>query len=120
MKNPDLRAKELHEKIKDKRKKDQITTAVGNTSQNIAIIGTSDIYLRKEIRDSLFQYEIEAKSKIGNHAEQNIIEEAIKQNLTVTEIGASRDICIDCQDILESMNIVAKTPFSGKKSKNRI
>ncbi len=37
-KNPDERAKELHEKIKDPRKKRSTTTAVGSTKTETSIV----------------------------------------------------------------------------------
>ena len=118
-KNPDKRAKELHEKIKDARKKRSTTTAVGNTETDISIVGTSDRYLRKEIRDELDENEKEAPSIVGNHAEQNVMDEAEKQNLTITEIGASRPICMDCEKEIKRKGIFSWSPFSKKKSKNR-
>jgi len=45
MKNPDQRAKELHNLIKDEFKKRKITIAVGNTNQDFAIVGTSELYI---------------------------------------------------------------------------
>lgn len=118
-KNPDKRAKELHEKIKDSRKKRSVTTAVRNTETEISIVGTSDRYLRKEIREALNENELEAKSILGNHAEQNVLAEAEKRNLTIVEIGASRPICLDCEEELKEKGIFSWSPFSGKKSRNR-
>ena len=118
-KNPEERAKELHEKIKDQRKRRSTTTSVGKTKTVLSIIGTSDRYLRKEIRDELKKNEIKAKSIFGNHAEQNIFAEAREQNLTIIEIGSSRPICFDCEKEIKKMGIFSWSPFSGKKSKNR-
>ncbi len=71
-------------------------------------LGTSDRCLRKEIRDEL-----------DKHAEQNIFAEAKKFNLTITEIGASRPICIDCEEEIKEKGIFSWSSFSKKKSKNR-
>jgi len=49
MKNPDKRAKELHNKIRDEFKKRKITIAVGNTEEELAIVGTSEQYLQKDV-----------------------------------------------------------------------
>ena len=49
MKNPDKRAKELHHKIRDEFKKRKITIAVGNTEEELAIVGTSEQYLQKDV-----------------------------------------------------------------------
>jgi len=56
------------------------------------------------------------KDWIGNHAEENVIDEADERNLTITEIGASRPICHDCQYKIEEKGIEAKTEFSGIES----
>ena len=119
IKSADQRAKELHDKIKDARNKRQNTTAVGNTEQEVTLVGTNDRYLRKEIREALEENEIEVPSIIGNHAEENVIAEAEKQNLNMTEIGASRNICSDCEKLIKKKDIKTKTPFSGKPSKKR-
>lgn len=64
--------------------------------------------------------EIVAKPNLDKHAEEDIIEEANKRNLKITEIGSSRPICFDCEALLKKLNISTKTKFSGKKSKKRI
>ncbi len=119
MKNPDERAKELHEKISDEFKKRMITIAVGNTDSELSLVGTSEKFMQHEVLDSMKVNEIVATPNFGTHAEEDIIEEATKLNLTVTEIGASRPICLDCQELLESKNIKSKTEFSGKQSTKR-
>jgi len=118
-KNPDERAKELHDLIEDERKKRHTTTAVGNTEEDITIIGTNEEYLRFEIRKGLHEHEIIAKSRAGNHAEENVVDEAENRNLTLVEIGASRPICLDCEEKIKAKGIDARTEFSGKTSKNR-
>jgi hypothetical protein len=119
LKNPHDRANELHELITDARKQRNTTTAVGNTAEEVAIVGTNEEYMRLEIRKALFENEILAKSRTGNHAEENVIEEANLRNLTLIEIGASRPICLDCETILNEKEIKTQTAFSGKVSKNR-
>ncbi len=117
--NPDERAKELHNMLSDERKRKHTTTAVGNTTEDISIVGTNEEYLRMEIRRALESHEIIAKSHPGNHAEENVIREAEARELTLFELGASRPICLDCENLLTNKNIEAKTDFSGKPSKNR-
>lgn len=119
-KNPTERAEELHNLIEDERKRRHTTTAVGNTEGEITIVGTNEEYLRTEIRRALLPHEIIAKSKPGNHAEENIIDEAQEKNLSIIEIGASRLICLDCEELLNELGINTQTGFSGRKSKNRI
>lgn len=114
----DKRAKELHSLL-DKRSQNSSTTAVRNTQEQITLVGTSDKYIRKAIFEALQAHETTAESKLGNHAEENIIEMAEKMNLHLIEIGASRPICLDCEELLKEKGIEAKTNFSGKKSKNR-
>jgi len=119
LKNPDKRAKELHDLITDERKKRHTTTSVGNTSEGRSIVGTSEEYLRIEIKKAMQAHEIPAKSRKGNHAEKNVLDEAQQRDLTLVEIGASRPICLDCENLLKDKDIEAKTEFSGKRSKNR-
>ena len=118
-KNPNERARALHSKIKDPRKRRSTTTAVGQTQERISIVGTSDRYLRKEIREAMNEDEIVAPSVEGKHAEQNVMAEAEQQQLTVTDIGASRPVCADCEAVIKAKGIRSWSPFSGKKSKKR-
>ena len=118
--NPDKRAKELHNKIKDEFKRRKITIAVGNTNKKLSLVGTSERYLQKDVLNAMNKNEIVAKPNINQHAEEDIIDEANKRNLKITEIGASRPICFDCETLLKKLNIPTKTKFSGKKSKKRI
>lgn len=114
------RAQELHDLIEDERKKRHTTTAVGNTDTDISIVGTNEIYLRTDIKRGLLAHEIVAKSKPGNHAEENILNTAAEKNLKIVNIGASRPICLDCEEKIKTLAIETNTEFSGKKSKNRI
>lgn len=118
-KDPTQRAHELHELIEDERRKRNTTTAVGNTDTEVSIVGTSELYLRTEIKKGLLPHEIVAKSQVGNHAEENILHTAAEKNLKILSIGASRPICLDCEEQIKALNIETSTPFSGKKSKNR-
>lgn len=119
MTNPENRAIELHNKLSNERTKRHTTTAVGFTDSNISIVGSSEEYLRAEIREALLENEIPAKGKPGNHAEDNVIEVADDKKLTITDIGASRPICLDCEIKIKDRGIRAWTIFSGKKSKKR-
>ena len=118
--DPDKHAKELLNKIKDEFKKRKITIAVGNTDEEISIVGTSERYMQKDVLDAIKENEIVAKPNINKHAEEDILEEANARNLRITEIGASRSICLDCEILLQELNIPTKTKYSGKKSKKRI
>lgn len=119
-KDPTKRANELHDLIEDDRKKRHTTTAVGDTDTDISIVGTNEACLRTEIKRGLLPHEIIAKSKPGNHAEENILDTAAEKNLKITNIGASRPICLDCEEKIKDLGITTKTEFSGKKSKKRI
>ncbi len=119
IKNPHDRARELHDLITDERKKRHTTTAVGNTAEDTSIVGTNEEYLRLEIRRALSEHEIIARSRAGNHAEENVMEEAQERNLTLSAIGTSRPICLDCEEKIKAWDIHNETEFSGKVSKNR-
>ncbi len=116
--NVEKRVKELHGKL-GKTTQDKTTTSVGITKEEIGIVGSSEGRLRKTVKKELYNFEIEAKGKSGKHAEEYVIEKAENENLIITEIAASRPICIDCQEIIENKEIKTQTLFSGKKSKKR-
>ena len=84
-KNPDKRAKELHDLLEYERTKRHTTTAVGNTEHNTVIVGTSENYIRSEIKEALLDNEIPAKSRHGNHAEENVMDEADELDLQIVE-----------------------------------
>ena len=88
------RVKELHRKL-GKATQDKTTTSVGITKEEIGIVGSSEGILRKTVKKELYNFEIEAKGKSGKHAEEYVMEKAENENLTITEIAASRPICID-------------------------
>lgn len=117
--NPDERASFLHSLIKSSFARNQTTIAVGNTKEKVSIVGTNDKSHRKEVKEQLNENEILAKSKSGNHAEENVVAEAEERNLNLTEVGASRPICLDCEELLKSQEITLKTKTSGKKSRKR-
>lgn len=119
MKDTNDRAKELHEEIKDEFKRRKITIAVGNTTENIALVGTSERYMQSDILKALEEHEIVATPQVGKHAEEDILDEAQRRELTIETMGASRPICLDCEQLLVDKQIESKTPFSGKKSRNR-
>ncbi len=114
----DQRVKELHEKL-GKTTQDKTTTSVGLTEKQIGIVGSSEGKLRKTVKKALYDFEIEAKGLPGKHAEEYVIDEAAKRELKLTDISASRLICIECQKIIEEKKINTNTSFSGKKSKKR-
>ncbi len=117
--NPNDRAKEIHDVITNKIAHNMSTIAVLTTNSEVVIVGTSESKLRNEQRKILKENELEAESITGNHAEENAIAEAKKQHLTGIEIGVSREICIDCQELIEKEEIISHTAFSGKKSTKR-
>ncbi len=114
----DKRVKELHGKL-GKITQDKTTTSVGLTEEQIGIVGSSEGRLRKIVKKALYDFEIEAKGQSGKHAEEYVIDEAEKRNLKLTNISASRPICIECQELIEGKEIKTNTSFSGKKSKKR-
>mgnify|MGYP006290968907 CR=1 FL=1 len=118
-KNPGKRAKELHNEIKDEFKKRKITVAVGNTNSDFSLVGTSEKYMQEDVLNAMNEDEIVAKPNYDKHAEEDIIQEAEKRKVKVTNIGASRPICIDCEKLIKENNITSHTTFSGKKSKKR-
>ena len=114
----DDRAKELKSKIKNKIASNMTTIAVGLTDKE-TIIGTNDVRLHKDVKEGLYEDEIVAKCQKNNHAEEDVIAEADNRNLTIKEIGASRNICSDCEKLIKERGIPTVTPFSCKKSRKR-
>lgn len=117
--DPESRAKELHSLIKNKVARSFVTIAVLTTETETVIVGTNERKLREEQKDALFSEEIEAETHMGKHAEENVIAFAKKIGLEGKEIGVSRPICLDCENLIKEEGILAKTIFKGKKSKNR-
>jgi len=111
-KDPEIRAKEIHEAIKHQFTKDKTTTAVLNTEQEAVIVGTNELRLRKEQREILFENEIEATG--FGHAEVKVIQKAEELNLTATEIGVSRPICEACEIVVKEKNIATNTKFKSE------
>ena len=116
--NPDKRAKELHALLNPITQR-QVTIAVGNTTENISLVGTSENQMRKVIKENLLDHEMVAKPDVDTHAEEDIITSAERLALNLTEIGASRAVCLDCEELLKEKGIDIKTELSGKKSKKR-
>lgn len=115
--NPDKRAKELHNKLKFQYTKRSTTTAVLNTKEGTTLVSSSEKLLRKEVLLELKAHEKEAKGK--GHAEEKLIAYSEILQLTPTEIGASRPICIDCEKLITEKQIEIKSDCSGKLSKKR-
>lgn len=110
----DKRVNELHKKL-GKTTQDKTTTSVGLTEEKIGIVGSSEGKLRKTVKKALYDFEIEAKGNPGKHAEEYVIDEAEKRELKLTDISASRPICIECQELIEEKEVNTNTLFSGKK-----
>lgn len=49
------------------------------------------------------------------HAEESLI----KSEKGITEIEASRPVCLDCKDLMNEKGVKSKTPRSSKKSRKR-
>ncbi|TAE04132.1 MAG: hypothetical protein EAZ97_00490 [Bacteroidetes bacterium] len=113
------RAKELHQLIPNIVARNRVTIAVLQTQTEMVIVGTSERELRALQRKALLENEIEAESTDKNHAEENVIAKAKELGLKGLEIGASRPICLDCEDLIKQEGIIPQTELKGKKSKNR-
>ena len=113
MADPEKRAKELHEKIKFKFTRDKNTTAVLNTDTNAVIVGSNEVRLRKEQREAMYNNEIEATGQ--GHAEVTVINKAEELELTGTEIGVSRPICKNCEELIKEKGVDNKTKFKSQK-----
>ena len=95
------------------------TTAVGYTQQGISFVGTSDKRFPKEIIKALSDDEEMAEPHPENHSEEDIIKKKKNRELDLTDIGASRKVCKDCEDKIKEKGIVSWTAFSGRKSRKR-
>ncbi|TAD97758.1 MAG: hypothetical protein EAZ97_11960 [Bacteroidetes bacterium] len=117
--DPDKRAKELHSLISPPMAQNFVTIAVLTTENETVIIGTNERKLRKKQVEALLENEIEAQIKEDKHAEEKVIQKALEMGLKGKEIGASRPICLDCEDLIKEESILPKTELKGKKSKKR-
>ena len=50
------------------------------------------------------------------HAEESLI----KSGKGITEIEASRPVCLDCKDLMNEKGVKSKTPRSGNKSRKDV
>lgn len=118
--DPDKRAKELHSLITPPMAQNFVTIAVLTTENETVIIGTNERKLRKKQAEALLENEIEAQIKEDKHAEEKVIQKATELGLKGKEIGTSRPICLDCENLIKQEGIVPKTELKGKKSKKRL
>lgn len=49
------------------------------------------------------------------HAEESLI----KSGKGITEIEASRPVCLDCEDLMNEKSVKSKTPRSSKKTRKK-
>lgn len=110
------RAKEIHEALPHETQK-RTTTAVGKTTDGKILVGSSEKKLRKPQREALMENEIEVVGE--GHAEETILNHAKEHGMKVEEIGASRPICQDCDDMLKDAGTTSTSPRSGKPSTKR-
>ena len=74
------------------------------------VVGHSDLYLPKAIKDNLGSNDI-GVSGIFGHAEVSAIKGAKKKGLTPLRVGASRPICQGCQKFSKKNNVIPVEPL---------
>lgn len=101
--------------VLDSRAQRNKTTAIGIGSDGKMYIASSDDLVPKKQREWAERKGIEPVRGIG-HAEETLM----KSNKGITEIDASRKVCLDCEDMMNKNNIITNTEKSGKRSRKRI
>ncbi|SUB88694.1 Uncharacterized conserved protein [Porphyromonas macacae] len=91
------------------------TTAIGVGQDGKMYIASSDDLVPKVQRDWAISKDIEPIRGIG-HAEETLM----NANKGITQIDASRKICLDCENMMNRNNVTTATEKSGKRSKNRV
>ncbi|KGN80898.1 hypothetical protein HR13_02705 [Porphyromonas gulae] len=91
------------------------TTAIGVGQDGKMYIASSDDLVPKVQRDWAISKDIEPIRGIG-HAEETLM----NANKGITQIDASRKICLDCENMMNQNNVTTATEKSGKRSKNRV
>lgn len=91
------------------------TTAIGIGQDGKMYIASSDELVPKVQRDWAISKDIEPIRGIG-HAEETLM----SANKGITQIDASRKICLNCENMMNLDNTTTATEKSGKRSKNRV
>ena len=91
------------------------TTAIGRSTSGKLFISSSDNIVPKVQRTWAESKGITVINMKDAHAEESLI----KSGKGITEIEASRPVCLDCEDLMNGKGVKSKTPRSGKKSRKR-
>ena len=91
------------------------TTAIGRSTSGKLFISSSDNIVPKVQRTWAESKGITVINMKDAHAEESLI----KSGKGITEIEASRPVCLDCEDLMNEKGVKSKTPRSGKKSRKR-
>ncbi|MEE1947241.1 DUF6443 domain-containing protein [Pedobacter sp. KR3-3] len=114
--NLGIRAAEIHAEVSPATQR-RTTIAVGSATDAagnpVTIVGSSEVNLRAQQLKALKPGEV-AASGIG-HAEVTVMNYAKANNMTVTNIGASRPICFNCALQIQANGVVAVTPYKPVK-----
>ena len=88
------------------------TTAVGKFEDGSMGIASSDKYVPGPQKKFAEQNNLKVINGEG-HAEETLI------NAGAKHVDASRGVCSDCQNLINSKGVTTSTPFTGKKSRGR-
>ena len=91
------------------------TTAIGRSTSGKLFISSSDNIVPKVQRTWAESKGITVINMKDAHAEESLI----KSGKGITEIEASRPVCLDCEDLMNEKGVKSETPRSGKKSRKR-
>ena len=86
-----------------------VADAIDNAGNGIRIVGSSEARLRPAQRSLLIANEIEAVGK--GHAEATILNFAENNGYRVSNIGASRPICVPCAEQISTAGATPVTPL---------
>lgn len=107
----EARAVELHSKVPiptQNRTTVAVATATDEAGNSVSLVGSSERRLRPAQRDALNNGEVEVVG--SGHAETTILRHANENNLTVTEMAASRPICEECYGSLINQGVKPVSP----------
>jgi hypothetical protein len=89
------------------------TDASGNA---VRVVGSSENRLRPAQRAILGNNEVEATG--AGHAETTVLNHAANNGINITNIGASRPICILCQTAIDAASAKSVTPIKKPSGSN--
>ncbi|MCR8559916.1 hypothetical protein KXD93_19855 [Mucilaginibacter sp. BJC16-A38] len=86
-----------------------VADGIDANGKAVRVVGSSENRLRPAQRQMLKSNEIEATGP--GHAETTVLNHAVSNGISITDIGASRPICLLCQTAIDAAGAKPVTPI---------